>query len=101
MLADRTPASAACACAATRPPVNTFCDSCSPSVHWFLAPKPALLKSMLGPEGQVCAWASAALRSACVAVDAMRGAHNDGGAGGPESAAALTRPENCDLSVFV
>src|SRR5438874_2243223 len=102
MLAERTLASAAAFCAVRRPPEKTFCENWRPTVHWFLAPKPVLLKSNPPPpDGQVMAAASAALRSACVALDAMRGAQSDGGAGGPESAGADARPENCDLSVLV
>src|ERR1043166_1436188 len=105
MLDERSWAEAASSCARSRPPVYTFCDTWRPSTHWFLAPNPVLLKSKPLPpplDGHVMACASAALRSAAVAVDAICGAHSDGVRFVVVSREPDTlSPENCDLSVLV
>src|SRR5258705_10857477 len=81
-----------------------FCVTKSPPTHWFLAPKPVLLKSTpppLPPWLQDCAWFSAACRSAAVAPAGTRGAQSDSNAVDVVSGVAENEsPENCDRSVF-
>src|SRR4051812_13092906 len=102
MFAERTWASAASFCARSRPAVYTFCENARPSEYWFFAPKLVLLRSKPAPpddEGQVAAWASAAARSAAVAVDDTNGVQSDDdatGLGAVSGLAALANPENCD-----
>ena len=101
--ATRCPATAAVRCPVSFPHVNRFCDTESPSTYWFAAPNPTFwkLESPLLDDWQVTACASAALRSAAVALAPICGAQSAALVVVVVSDPPRLNPENWDRRVRV